>query len=79
MYPLISDHERGYNEKIGILLFITGGFLFVSNLPHKIFNNSTGALRDNIVVAQIHRDKSDASASSEKNLPVPGFLPRDVP
>ncbi len=60
-------------KKLGILLFITGGFLFVSNLPHKIFNISTGALKDNSVVAQFTREKSDATASSETSYRFPEF------
>ena len=60
-------------KKIGILLLITGIFLFISNLPQKIFRHSTGSLKDNIVVAQFAKDKGAAAAEAEKNYKYPEF------
>ncbi len=60
-------------KKFGILLLITGGFLFLSNLPHKIFNYYSSSFKDNIVVAQFPRDRTDSTASSEKEYKYPEF------
>ncbi len=60
-------------KKIGILLLITGGFLFISNLPQKIFNFSKNTLKDNIVVAQFSQDRSNTPALSEKSYKFPDF------
>ncbi len=60
-------------KKFGILLFITGLFLFISNLPHKIFQYPTSSLKDNAVVAQFVKDKNNASPSVEKSYRYPEF------
>jgi len=60
-------------KKIGILLFITGAFLFISNLPHKIFQYPTSILKDNVVAAQFEREKNYAVQAVEKNYQYPDF------
>jgi hypothetical protein len=62
-----------FMNKIGVLLLVTVGFLFTSNLPVKMFQSSNTVLRDNIVVAQFSRTGYDADKSQETSYTYPEF------
>jgi hypothetical protein len=57
-------------KKIGVLLLLTGGFLFVGNLPFKIFQSRLSDPHDSIVVAQFFKTKED---DTEKAYKYPDF------
>jgi hypothetical protein len=60
-------------NKIAVLLLLTVGFLFISNLPVKIFQSSNTDLKDNIVVAQFSKTGSDDDNDREKSYKYPEF------
>jgi hypothetical protein len=60
-------------KKIVFLLLLTGGFLFISNLPFKLFHFNSAPEQGNIVVAQFFSEKNKDSVSSEANYRYPDF------
>lgn len=59
-------------KKFGILLFLTGSILFISNLPLSIFSH-TGTLKDNRVAAQLAKTRTDDTISTDRSYKYPEF------
>jgi hypothetical protein len=62
-----------FMKKIGVLLLVTIGFLFTSNLPVKIFPTTNTDLKDNIVVAQFSNSGHEQAKTREISYTYPEF------
>jgi hypothetical protein len=60
-------------RNIGVLLLITTGFLFTSNLPVKIFQSDNTPLKDSIAEAQYTTPGYNSARSQETNYTYPDF------
>lgn len=59
-------------SKAGLLLILTGGFIFLSN-PFDTFRSSNSGLRDNIVLAQFYKPGEAEDTGAEQDYAFPDF------